>query len=207
MTNIYQIRNTLNGDIYVGKTVNTLKRRFAGHKCDAKNDSRLHLHRAMRLHGVQNFEISLLDIAEDNGSALEQKFISDLCPKYNMARGGDGGSTIAGRRAITNGLVHFFIGLNDPIQDGFRLGISDSLSAKNSRTARTIVRGPHTEETKLKISKAREKQKIIKEPKPKRTRAKPCTIDNITFFESKKDLEACLGRTKVGSASPHFRYV
>lgn len=36
---------------------------------------------------------------------------------------------------------------------------------------------------------------------------KPCTVDGITIYESKKDLEKALGRGKLGSRSPNFKFV
>ena len=155
MINIYQITNSLNGDCYVGKTIKTLQKRFSQHKTSSRAGSELHLHNAMRHYGFENFKIDLLDIVED-GSLFEQTYIKSLKPKYNMTRGGDGGSTISGRIAITNGAVHRFIKQTDSIPKGFRKGISDELCAKNTNTSRERkVRSPHTSETKKKISMSR----------------------------------------------------
>jgi group I intron endonuclease len=211
MTNIYKIENTINGEFYIGKTVKTLHKRFLRHKNAAKNGSPLKLHRAMRKHGVENFKISILAVVED-GSKAERQFIHDLNPTYNMTLGGDGGATVTGKRCITDGKIQKYISQEDKIPDGFRYGVSDSTSYKNSLpTKARKYRGPMSEETKQKMSasaKARWSTNLKHKPtKQKKDRSKPCTIDGITIFKSKKDLEKCLGRSKFGSASPSFRYV
>ena len=35
---IYKILNNIDGDIYVGSTINALSHRMAQHRCDMKND-------------------------------------------------------------------------------------------------------------------------------------------------------------------------
>ena len=99
-TYIYIIESKLNGDSYVGKTVNTEKR-WKKH-CSNINHSDTHLSRAMRKHGVENFGFKIVDEHEDESYALnvlEPVWISKLRESgihlYNMTEGGEGISGFA----------------------------------------------------------------------------------------------------------------
>ena len=93
---IYQITNKLTNDSYIGKTINQIQKRFYQHKYNALNKkSQTYLHRAIRKYGEHNFNICLLDEA-NNIPELNQKeiiWIEKFSPKYNMTKGGDGGDT------------------------------------------------------------------------------------------------------------------
>ncbi len=94
-TFIYIIENKLNGDAYVGKSVN-VQRRWVKHK-EASRESDTHLYRAMRKYGIENFEIRTIDEHDDEEYALtilEPRWIKQLKEEgrnlYNMTEGGDG---------------------------------------------------------------------------------------------------------------------
>jgi len=91
---IYKITNKINNDFYIGKTKNSLNKRFYQHKYNAYNkESQTHIHRAIRKYGYENFIIEKIDEAETLND-LNQKeiaIIKNLSPKYNMTKGGDGG--------------------------------------------------------------------------------------------------------------------
>lgn len=98
---VYLIRNKENGRLYVGKTVVPLVERWYHHVWRAKNRPQVNclLHRAIRLHGAQNFEISELARASspEELNQLEKHFIRILNtfpPEngvgYNLTPGGDG---------------------------------------------------------------------------------------------------------------------
>ena len=53
---IYYIKNSVNGKIYVGQTVTGLAKRWGQHKAAVKN-KRSKLYAAMRKHGTENFSI------------------------------------------------------------------------------------------------------------------------------------------------------
>jgi group I intron endonuclease len=91
---VYVLRNVLTGDEYVGKTISKLRDRFRRHKCSAQHGSQTHLHRAMRLYGIENFVVECLETVD--GCDLNDReiyWINELKPKYNMTSGGDGGNT------------------------------------------------------------------------------------------------------------------
>ena len=98
MAIIYKITNTINGMIYIGKTIRTLQRRKTAHKTTAKNGSKTYLHRAMRKYGFDNFQFEVIEeCIEDNINESEISWIvseNSLVPTgYNMTEGGDGGDT------------------------------------------------------------------------------------------------------------------
>lgn len=89
---IYQITNIVNQKIYIGKTTKTADERLRKHFYSAKYGSNTYLHRAMRKHGIQAFQICILEECE-NFDMREEHWIQELKPHYNMTLGGDGGDT------------------------------------------------------------------------------------------------------------------
>lgn len=92
---IYVIENTVNSDVYVGKTVN-LKVCWKAHKgCARRGDDR-HLYRAMRAYGIERFTIRpvLETLHEDSIFELEKVYIKQLQSEgvklYNHDSGGGG---------------------------------------------------------------------------------------------------------------------
>lgn len=93
---IYQIKNTITSDFYIGKTKQLLEKRYYQHKYNAfKLNCQSHLYNAMRKYGESNFVITILENVKDNSMLNEREihFIKLLSPKYNMTKGGDGGNT------------------------------------------------------------------------------------------------------------------
>lgn len=94
MAYIYQITNQINGKVYVGKTENSIEKRFKEHCLEAsKNRSEKRpLYAAMRKYGIENFQIELLeetDIPEEREVFwIEQK--RSFKNGYNATLGGDG---------------------------------------------------------------------------------------------------------------------
>jgi len=94
-TCIYIIENRLNGDCYVGKTTD-IERRWKKHRSSVK-DGNTHLSRAMRKHGIENFEIRVVDEHDDEMYALQilepmwiQRLRESGVGLYNMTNGGEG---------------------------------------------------------------------------------------------------------------------
>lgn len=97
---IYKITNLINNKVYIGKTIKTIEWRFKKHWYDASKNpnTRNHLHRAMLLHGKENFKIEQIDNAETSEelNQKEQYWISYYKSQqsgYNMTSGGEGGNT------------------------------------------------------------------------------------------------------------------
>lgn len=93
---IYQIRNKSNGKVYIGQTVQTLKRRWNRHVLDSRTGS-YHINRAIRKYGADGFTVIELAKAysKDELNEMETRCIwthDSRNPEvgYNMAIGGEG---------------------------------------------------------------------------------------------------------------------
>lgn len=86
---IYQIRNILNNDIYIGSTTLSFKRRFIQHKSDLKNNTHrnIHLQRAYNKFSSDCFIFEILEIIKLESDIInkEQEYLDKLKPKYNIA--------------------------------------------------------------------------------------------------------------------------
>ncbi len=94
MAYIYQITNDVNQKIYIGKTENSIEKRFKEHCWDAsreRNEKRP-LYNAMRKYGVEHFHIELIE-ETDNPEEREIYWIEkkqSFKNGYNATIGGDG---------------------------------------------------------------------------------------------------------------------
>ena len=94
MAYIYQITNTVNGKIYIGKTESTIEERFKEHCKDAfsRNNEKRPLYAAMRKYGIHNFQVELIEetdrLNEREVYWIEQK--RSFKNGYNATIGGDG---------------------------------------------------------------------------------------------------------------------
>lgn len=62
---VYKIKNTLNGKVYIGRTIQSLNNRWTRHKYDCfVKELDFPLYRAMRKYGIENFTIEKVDEAE-----------------------------------------------------------------------------------------------------------------------------------------------
>ncbi len=93
---VYAARNTVNGKVYIGKTVTTLKRRKAWHLAAAGRGDGWYFHQAIRKYGPEAFSWGVLFESDDQDELfrMEIKFIADCGTKrpggYNLTDGGDG---------------------------------------------------------------------------------------------------------------------
>jgi group I intron endonuclease len=94
---IYRILNKVNGKSYIGQTVyDNPNRRWNTHKSNyTKLKHNEHLYRAMRKHGIDNFEFSIIcSCSKDELSNLEINYIKEFNTfgklGYNMTSGGEG---------------------------------------------------------------------------------------------------------------------
>lgn len=96
---IYLARNRMNGKAYVGKTERTLEQRTKEHLWFAEKGSPQPFHRAIRKHGAEAFEWSVLctlssDCDGDDLNLMECHYIEKMgtfsSNGYNATRGGDG---------------------------------------------------------------------------------------------------------------------
>lgn len=90
---VYMAVNQVNGKRYIGITSRYLCWRKYGHFASAeKNNSPTYFHRAIRKYGRKNFVFEVLINCEtfEEANKLEIKFIAEMKPEYNLAKGGGG---------------------------------------------------------------------------------------------------------------------
>lgn len=95
---IYVITNLINSKKYVGKTVNTIDKRFKEHCKDSQKErcEKRPLYDAFRKYGIENFKIEELEYLEDDSKLSEREiyWINELQTYghngYNATKGGDG---------------------------------------------------------------------------------------------------------------------
>lgn len=83
---IYQIRNVLTDDIYIGSTLNFAQRKRQHLASLRKNiHHSIILQRAWNKYGEENFDICFIQQTnEANLLYVEQSYLNLLCPKYNI---------------------------------------------------------------------------------------------------------------------------
>lgn len=92
MAMIYRITNVVTGDFYIGKTKNTVEKRWCMHKRNAGRGIETHFYRSIRKYGVENFKVDILEDCDSICDNEKEKYwIKKLKPQYNMTAGGDGG--------------------------------------------------------------------------------------------------------------------
>ena len=93
---IYKVICLINKKVYIGKTVQSLRKRKNQHKHDSLNKkTNCYFHKAIRKYGWNNFKWEIIDTAnnEQELNILEQLHIETHCQKgrgYNLADGGGG---------------------------------------------------------------------------------------------------------------------
>ena len=94
MAYIYQITNDINNNVYIGKTEQTIEKRWKEHCMDynrERNEQRP-LYAAMKKYGIEHFHIQCLEETENPNEReiywIEQK--QSFKYGYNATLGGDG---------------------------------------------------------------------------------------------------------------------
>lgn len=83
---VYKITNIINGDLYIGSTVD-IKIRFRVHKRELRQGRHHsgHLQNAYNIYGVDAFEYSIIEVCEKcDVRQKEQYYIDLLKPRYNI---------------------------------------------------------------------------------------------------------------------------
>ena len=94
MAFVYKIINNINNKVYIGKTYNTVEKRFKEH-CKAskrKENCNRPLYRAMNKYGISNFQVELVeetDVPEER-EKYWIKYFNSYNNGYNATLGGDG---------------------------------------------------------------------------------------------------------------------
>lgn len=91
---IYKITNTINGKVYIGKTLETMEKRWKEHQKDSVRFTDRPLYRAMNKYGIKNFIIEVVE--EPEVELLSQRecywieYYNSYHFGYNATLGGDG---------------------------------------------------------------------------------------------------------------------
>ena len=144
---IYLYTNKVNGKKYVGQAVDFLTRHkrhiYSAYNEKQKRDYNVPFHNAIRRHGIENFEIKILkeDLKTKNElNYWESYYIVefDTLAKngkgYNLASGGEGGNTYAGKT-------------NEELAE-----ISRKISEAHKGEKHPMYGKHHSEETRAKLS-------------------------------------------------------
>ena len=96
---IYKITNNVNGKVYIGQTIQTVKERFYQHCATKCSDSVLNMaiHRAIKKYGKSNFIIEVIEEVDKDSLNDREKFWIEYYNSYNngynSTRGGQDSST------------------------------------------------------------------------------------------------------------------
>ena len=82
---IYIITNDVNNKVYIGQTVQTLKKRFTGHCCYSKSDrsKSMYVKRAIHKYGKDKFHIDLLEECSIDILNEREKYWIEYYDSYN----------------------------------------------------------------------------------------------------------------------------
>jgi group I intron endonuclease len=179
---IYFITNNINGNFYIGSTVNFAQRRST-HFTRLKQNKHHNppLQRAVNLYGIENFEINIYQICNKiERLDLETHYITTMNPHYNIAKSAT--APMQGRRHTQHskqmmaswkrpkGLDHHLTGKT--------LNIEHRRKLSESRTG-----GKRTKTTKLKMSETAKRINSIS--RIDREKAKRRIVDqNGTIYPS-----------------------
>jgi predicted GIY-YIG superfamily endonuclease len=144
---IYKITNQVNGKVYIGQTVKTLKRRKEGHIRDAMLGSGCAIHRAIRKYGIENFRFETLFhcLSKEETDQREVETIKAMCAKcpagYNLTDGGKGASG------------HI---VSDETREKMRIVMTGQRfpAERRAKAGKAHIGLKHSDETKAKMSKA-----------------------------------------------------
>lgn len=93
---IYVATNSVTGEQYVGQTRQKLNTRVYAHKISAQKP-KFKVNYAIHQYGFENFVFEEIYVAFDRDALndAEKSFIAEICPSYNMTKGGAGRPTNA----------------------------------------------------------------------------------------------------------------
>lgn len=97
---IYKITNNVNGKVYIGQTIQTVKERFYQHCATKCSDSVLNMaiHRAIKKYGKSNFTIEVIEEVDKDSLNDREKFWIEYYNSYNNGYN----STIGGQDSSTH---------------------------------------------------------------------------------------------------------
>lgn len=81
---VYNIVNAQNGKMYIGKTLRTIPIRWRQHVHDANGGSDVPLHRSIRKHGIESFQIEEMASVETKDIKITNRLLNNL--EINLIR-------------------------------------------------------------------------------------------------------------------------
>lgn len=180
---IYIITNKTNGNFYVGSAVD-LKKRWRRHKYDLKTNKHdnNYLQNAWNMYGEDCFEFSVLEYVEDKASliSIEQRYIDELHPAYNLAP--KAGSLLGLFRTEEHRKKLSLAGMG---HKGWNKGKSHS-EEHRMKISKALTGKKQSEETKKKLSIAFKGKPLSEETKRKMSLSR---MGNIPGNKGKKHTE------------------
>lgn len=183
---IYKIQNAIDGKFYIGKTTKSLEERFRKHLYNHA-DGQTYLYKAMRKHGIENFNISLIEEVEEDLDSREKHWIAELSPSYNMTIGGEGGDTSS--------------------SPNFKAAILHHHSNRDHYPGSRMLGKTHTIETKRKQSEKRTEHWNTMSDEERESRSKKVAGKNNGMYgkSPKNSLQVVLNGVKYASISEASR--
>jgi group I intron endonuclease len=192
---IYKIQNKINNKIYIGQTKYDVSARIREHI-----SSRAHIGNALRKYGLQSFDVSVIDSANDR-EVLSDKEIYWICfydckhPNgYNHTDGGEGliNPSIKVRQDISKTLKEFYKN-HSPVLGFIGHNHSDATKKKISCSVKKIM---SSSEAKAKVSSFHKGKVISEETKKKMSLSK--------IGKKRKDSHLFSERMKKYVDSPNY---
>lgn len=96
MAYIYKISNDINDKVYIGKTLDSVEKRWKEHLKDFKKNKceKRPLYSAMKKYGSEHFKVEQIEICSDNEVSEREiywiEYFSSYKNGYNATKGGDG---------------------------------------------------------------------------------------------------------------------
>ena len=199
ISGIYEIRNIVTNDIYIGASKN-IKRRFCEHKSPKKiRTGNNEIYKAIRRYGLENFQFNIIESCDPKDLfKREEYYISLLKPKYSMNNGGKGNPghmvNSDSRNILSQKLKHVW---NQKTDDEKEFIIKNNLKGPSkghevSRTTRDKIRNKlknriMSEEQKKKISISLKGKQRTNESHKKIVIATKITNNEKIIFQSVKE--------------------
>lgn len=215
--NVYCITNKINGKKYIGITNFEIEKRFKNHIIESRSKSTRTICKAIRKYGKENFEISLIEqcSSEEELKNREIYWIEQyktLTEGYNDTAGGDGSTrrkmSEETRKKISESKKKFYKDNPDfckIISEKTKEGMAALKNEMGEESFRQMIiknRGPVSEETRQKISKAGKGLKRSKETRQKISEAKKGRIVSEETIEKWKNTMKEKNLIRYGENNP-----
>ena len=153
MPYIYKIRNKITNELYIGKTIyQDINRRWNQHKMNSNNDyyQKYRLYKDMNEYGVDNFEISEVEMVDDYNILSEREkywinYFDTYKNGYNNTLGGDGE------------LLYDYDEIWKLWEDGYKIKMISKVIGCNDFVVRTVL-DLHNVSTEDRISRSYDDQ-------------------------------------------------